>query len=274
VGSEREAYLPPELVDRVLRSALGDVVLIGGQALAFWMDRFGIEHATRQPAVSRDIDFLTHDATNTAPLHRFAKAIGGQAKIMPVRATTALIGSAVAPAEGDLVHNVDLLHSVFGLDRDDVMANAMEVRSRDGVSFRVMHPLDVLQSRNVNLHKLRDKQNALGEQQFRLAIEVARVWFEEQIDDIVRDVLLSEHDRDRAIFDLIGAVDEYSAEDAARKNATRYGIHVADAIPAWRIASPVFWSKQWQFLRARMSPVYAHLCEQRAGHPPHEGTAP
>jgi hypothetical protein len=264
VGSEREAYLPPELVDRVLRSALSDVVLVDGQALAFWMDRFGIEHALHQPAVSRNIDFLTDNATNTAPLHRFAKAIGGEAKIQPMRAITALIGSAVAPAEGDLVYNVDLLHSIFGMDRDDVMANAMEVRARDGAHFRVMHPLDVLQSRNVNLHKLRDKQDAFGEQQFRLAIEVARAWFEEQVDVIERDASLSEPERDRAIFDLIGPVDEYSAEDAARKNAARHGIHVADAIPAWRIASPVFWSKQWQFLRARMSPAYAHLCEQRA----------
>jgi hypothetical protein len=264
VGSEREAYLPPALVDRVLRSALADVVLVGGQALAFWMDRFGIEHALRQPAVSRDIDFFTPDAANTAPLHRFAKAIGGQAKFQDTHALTALIGSAVAPADGDLVYNVDLLHSVFGLDRDDVMANAMEVRSRDGVHFRVMHPLDVLQSRNANLCKLRDKQNALGEQQFRLAIDVVRAWFEGQIDDIERDASLSEHERDRAIFDLIGPVDEYSAEDAARKNASRCGIHLADAIPAWRITSPVFWSKQWQFLRARMSPDYARLCEERA----------
>lgn len=265
MSSEREAYLPPELVDRVLRSALGDVVLVGGQALAFWMDRFGIEHALRQPAVSRDIDFFTPDAANTAPLHRFAKAIAGQAKFQDIRALPALIGSAVAPAEGDLVYNVDLLHSVFGLDREDVMANAMEVRSRDGTSFRVMHPLDVLQSRNANLHKLREKQNALGEQQFRLAIEVARAFLNEQVDMIERDASLSEHDRERAVFDLFGAVDEYSTEDAARKNASRYGIHLADAIPAWRISSPVFWSKQWQFLRARMSPAYARLCEERAG---------
>ena len=263
MGSDREAYLPPELVDRVLRSAQADVVLVGGQALAFWMDRYGIEHALHRPAVSRDIDFLTPDATNTAPLHRFARAIGGQAKIQPMRAITALIGSAVAPAEGELVYNVDLLHSVFGLDRDDVMANAMEVRTRDGVRFRVMHPLDVLQSRNVNLHNLRDKQNVLGEQQFRLAIEVARTWFEEQIDAIERDASLSEHDRNRAVFDLIGPVDEYSAEDAARKNAARYDISLADSVPAWRITSPVFWSKQWQFLRARMSPAYAQLCEAR-----------
>jgi len=262
VGSEREAYFPPALVDRVLRSADGDVVLVGGQSLAFWMDRFGIEHGLHQPAVSRDVDFFTPDPANTAPLYRFAKAIGGEARIQDRRALTALIGSAVAPADDDLVYNVDLLHAVVGLDREELVANAMEVRARDGTRFRVMHPLDVLQSRNA---KLREKHDALGEQQFRLAIAVARAWLEEQIDAIVQDASLSEHERERAVFDVIGAVDQYSAEDAARKNAARYGIFLADAIPAWRIASPVFWSKQWQFLRARMSPAYARLCEERAG---------
>ena len=263
MGNEREAYFPPELVDRVLRSAGDDVVLVGGQALAFWMARYGIAHGTRLPAISRGVDFFTRGGANVAPLHRFAKAIGGEARIFDVHTLSALIGSAVAPAEGDLVYNVDLLHSIVGLDRDELDANAMAVRTGDGTRFRVMHPLDVLQSRNANLHKLRDKQDLLGQQQFRLAIDVARAWLEAEIDLIDGDAALTQEQQERAIFDVIAPVDEYSTGDAAKKNATRYGIHLADAIPAWRIASPVFWSKQWQFLRARMSPDYARLCEER-----------
>lgn len=34
---ESEAYMPPELVQRVLARASLDVMLIGGQALAYWM---------------------------------------------------------------------------------------------------------------------------------------------------------------------------------------------------------------------------------------------
>jgi hypothetical protein len=249
-----EAYMPPDLVARVLASAGEDVVLVGGQALAFWMARFGIRDPEDRPAVSRDVDFLTADAANVAPLHRFARAIRGEARILGERAITALIGSAIAPAGEDRVYNVDLLHAVIGLEREAVMENAMTVTTRDGTRFRVMHPLDLLQSRNINLHKLRDKQDALGQLQFRLAIEVARAQLELDIDAA---------EDERAVFDAIAPVDEYSAEDAARKNTERYDAHLADAIPAWRISSPVFWSKQWQFLRARMSPTYAAECERR-----------
>jgi len=263
VGSEREAFFPPDLVDRVLRCAGDDVVLVGGQALAFWMDRFGIAHGTRQPAISRDVDFFTRSGANTAPLHRFAKAIRGRAHLVNIHSLSALIGSAIAPAEGDLVYNVDLLHSVIGLDRDELDANAMEVRLRDGASFRVMHPLDVLQSRNANLHRLREKQDLLGQQQFRLGIEVARAWLEAEIDVVEADDSLTNEQRERAIFDVIAPVAEYSTAESAKKNAARYGIHLADALPAWRITSPGFWSKQWQFRSGGMSPEYARLCEAK-----------
>ena len=260
-----EAYMPSALVLRVLASAGPDVILVGGQALAFWMDRYGIRQPGDLPAVSRDVDFFTRDAANSAPLQAFAQAIRGQANVRPPEAITALIGSAVAQAEGDRIYNVDLLHAVVGLTRDEIERNAVLARLR-GVehAIRVMHPLHVLQSRNANLHELKEKQDDLGRLQFRLAIEVARRFLELEIDRIEAAADVSDEARARGIFDLIAAVDKYSAEDAARKNALRYGIFLADAIPAWRITSPVFWGKQWQFLRARMSPAYARECEQRA----------
>ncbi len=258
-----EAYMPSELVLRVLASADQDVVLVGGQALAFWMDRYGIRQPGDLPAVSRDVDFFTRDATNSAPLQAFARAIRGRANVLPPEAITALIGSAIAQAGDERIYNVDLLHAVVGLSRDEIERNAVLARLR-GVdhAVRIMHPLHVLQSRNANLHELKDKQNDMGRLQFRLAVEVARRFLELEVDRIEAATDVPIEARDRAIFDIIAAVDEYSAEDAASKNASRYGIHLADAIPAWRITSPVFWSKQWQFLRARMSPAYAAHCEQ------------
>ena len=265
MAGEREAFMPPEMVRRVLEAAAQDVVLVGGQALAFWMDHYGVSQGpSGDPAVSRDVDFFTREATNSRPLFAFARAIGGRAEVQEVEAITALIGSAIAPAGGELIYNVDLLHSVIGLDRTHIEANAVVATLPWlDATVRVMHPLDVLQSRNANLHVLKAKQDEAGRRQLQLAIEVGRAYLEEQIDAIERNAALSEHDRERAIFDVIGAVDQYSAEDAGRKNAARYGIFLADAIPAWRISSPVFWSKQWQFLRARMSPEYARSCEAR-----------
>lgn len=258
--------MPPAMVRRVLEAAAQDLILVGGQALAYWMDHYGIrDTGSTTPAVSRDVDFFTRDPANSRPLTVFARAIGGRAEIQEAEALTALVGSAIAPAHDDLIYNVDLLHSVIGLDRAHVEANAVSAPLPGlDTTVRVMHPLDVLQSRNANLHVLKEKQDEAGRRQLQLAIEVARAWLEEQIDALERQEGLSQRERERAIFDVIGAVDQYSAEDAARKNAERYGIFLADAIPAWRIASPLFWSKQWQFLRARMSAAHARLCEERA----------
>lgn len=270
MSRDGEAYMPPALVQRVLESAPPDVVLIGGQALAYWMGYYDI-HApgSTAPAISRDVDFFTPSAANTDPLRKFARAIRGRAEINDLRALSALIGSAVAPAEEGRVYNVDLLHEVIGLKRERIEANAVHVPiPGTDVMIRLMHPLDVLQSRNANLHSLSEKQDATGQLQFRLAIEVARAYLEEQIEAIAKHEVATDQERDRAIFDAINTVNEYSTEDAARKNAARYGIFLADAIPAWQIVSETFWEKQWPHLRDRMSPEHAERCEERAGRHP------
>jgi len=264
VSRDDEAFMPPELVARVLVQATPDVVLIGGQALAYWMDYYRIEDpdaAVR--AVSRDVDFFTRDASNHLPLHGFARAIGGIAKLRDKQAPTAHIGSAVAPApEEGRVYNVDLLHDVVGLDRKKVESNAVEVML-PGIAhpLRVMHPLDLLQSRNANLHGLPDKQDETGQRQLRLAIRVVRAHLEAIIDGLEAAPAPNERTRQRAVFDAIKPVIDYSGEDAAKKNAKHFGIHLAEAIPVWRIRSEEFWSKQWPHLRQRMSVEYADYCE-------------
>lgn len=265
MSQDGEAYMPPGLVRRVLESATADVVLIGGQALAFWMNHYGIRQpASMGPAISRDVDFFTSNASNSAPLSRFAKAIGGRAIVLDARVISALIGSAVAPADAGRVYNVDLLHQVVGLQRERIEANAVEVPMPGSkVKLRVMHPLDVLQSRNANLHSLAEKRDLTGQQQLRLAIDVARAYLAERIDAIEQEGTAGAKG-DRAVLDVIRTVNDYSTEDAARKNAERYGIFLADAIPAWRVASASFWKNQWPHLRSRMSPDYADQCEERA----------
>lgn len=258
--------MPAELVRRVLESAPPDVVLIGGQALAYWMGHYAI-HAPNNtaPAISRDVDFFTRDAANTGPLMHFARAIRGRVRVRDIRGLSALIGSAVAPAEEGRVYNVDLLHDVVGLKRDRIETNAVSVPvPGTSIMLRVMHPLDVLQSRNANLHSLVEKQDEAGQLQLRLAIDVARKYLEERIETITQDSGATREERQRAVFEAIAAVSDYSTEDAARKNAERYGIHLADAIPVWRIDSDAFWERQWPRLRNRMSPGYVEKCKELA----------
>ncbi|MCR6662652.1 MAG: hypothetical protein NVV60_05765 [Luteimonas sp.] len=267
MSRENEAYMPPDLIRRVLEGASTGEVLIGGQALAYWMGVYNVRLPIGSgSAVSRDVDFFTRNAANITPLKQFALAIGGREEVNDIRNISALIGSAIAPAEDGRIYNVDLLHDVVGLDRDRLEANAFTVQlPGTDTEIRVMHPLDLLQSRNANLHLLTEKQDHAGQLQFRLAIEVARAFLEEQIDQITEDAELTVQQRQRAVFDAVSIVNDYSTEDAAKKNAERYGIFLADAIPAWRIESDVFWEKQWPHLRERMSQDYANECEEWVG---------
>lgn len=267
MSEEGESFMPPEMVRRVFECAPPELVLVGGQALAFWAGHYDVpEPDALGPAVSRDVDFFTSDANNSAPLRAFARAIGGRSLVQPIEAITALVGSAIAPAQDGGTYNVDLLHQVVGLDRAEIEAHAVEVPLADShARIRVMHPVHVLQSRNANLHKLASKQNEIGCKQFALAISVARAYLQDRIGSIEALHGLSERQRERKVLSAIARVLDYAGDDAARKNAQRYGLHLADAIPAWRIASAAFWEQQWPHLRERMSPAYARLCEERAG---------
>jgi hypothetical protein len=265
LSGDEEAFMPPAMVRRVFESASPELVLVGGQALAFWAGYYDVpEPDDLGPAISRDVDFFSSSPVNSAPLRAFARAIGGRAIVQPIEALTALIGSAVAPAADGGVYNVDLIHQVFGLDKTEIEKHAVEVPLADSAArIRVLHPVHVLQSRNANLHKLASKQDEIGRKQFALSISVARAYLEERADAIEALHGLGEQQRQRAVLSAMHRVMEYASEDAARKNAQRHGLHIADAIPAWRIQSPSFWTGQWPHLRERMSPAYAAECDRR-----------
>ncbi len=264
MSRENEAFMPAEMIRRVLESATQDVVLVGGQALAYWMGVLDIRQPDEiGPAISRDVDFFTSNAADTTPLRKFARAIGGHSYVERIESLSALIGSATAPAEDERIYNVDLIHKVVGIERAEIEKHAIEVQLPNGNgTIRVMHPIHVLHSRNMNLHRLAEKQDEMGVLQYRLAIAAARAYLELRIDGIEARTDISDSERERSILGTIRRVTEYSSEDAARKNAERYGVHLADAIPAWRIASPAFWKKQWPHLRGRMSQEHARRCEK------------
>lgn len=270
MAMDHEGYMPREMVQRVLESAGPDLVLVGGQALAYWMEYYGIDlDDVRVNPVTRDVDFYTRNAANTAPVHRFANAIGGTAEILGRRSITALVGTAVADLEGRKV-NVDVIHAVVGISKEAVEQNAVQVTLGSGKVIRVMHPLDVLASRNANLHKLADKQNPEGVMQLQLAVLVVREYLRQQIGAILANTGLSTAERQREMLNLISDVTDIAKKTAAKTNGSRYGVHVADAIPADALPSGPFWDKQWQHLRALMSEGYGTKCEvahsNRHGH--------
>jgi hypothetical protein len=242
---KREAVAPSDVVESLLRAAGTRLVLVGGQALAFWMDRYGVEMPGRIPYVSRDIDFLAESAADVDEVHRLARVLGGHAIIPRRRALTALVGQAVRDVSETELINVDVVFRVLGADAN-LRSRAVEVRYRD-MTFRVMHPMDVLKSRVDNLHALPEKQNEIGKAQLTAAIAVAQAF--------LRDAAKGPSTAQGRPVTLryAGFLERLATSDAGRKVAARFGVHVADAIEPDAIPNAQFRKKQLPRLARLMS---------------------
>ena len=98
VGHPIETHMPADMVRRVLEAAPASVILVGGQALAYWIDYYRIPLADGEaPAITRDVDFFTPNAAHSSPLKLFARAIGGKAHVLEPRAVTALTLRTASP---------------------------------------------------------------------------------------------------------------------------------------------------------------------------------
>jgi len=174
-ASGRDALPEGDLIN-LLRASEG-AVLVGGQALAFWVVYFGIGIAPRPRAfISVDADFLG------AAWHveRFAKAIGGRALHRSRREMTALHGVVVRQTTSGERIEIDVLRAIVGLDVDEVRKRALNVRHLDdpSVQFMVMNPIDCMISRLENLRKVAAKRNEIGIWQARLSLAVCRSYVE------------------------------------------------------------------------------------------------
>lgn len=244
--TKKEVPTPPEIFTTLLEAARGtELVLVGGQALAVWLDYYRL--TARLPngvmAVSDDVDFLTRSAADKWVVSRFVQALHGRSIYPSWRAMTALVGQAVLDISNEELVNVDVIFSVVGLNADKVRERAVVM---DDV--RVMHPLDVLYSRLVNLYKLPVKQTTKGEHQLRLGIDVAREFLRERA---ARGNVRSE------VLPTIKLLTRWARDDAGTKVAERFGVHVADAIdPQLVPAGSRFWIRFWPHVKELMSNTY------------------
>ncbi|MEJ8854443.1 hypothetical protein WKW79_07680 [Variovorax robiniae] len=171
-----EEPLDAATVDLLLSNLGTDMVLVGGQALAFWMDRYGIGSGGAD--ISNDGDVLG----NVGRAHDLAEALRARLIVPPATARTAIVGQIRLPTDEGKARNIDVLHKLFtnsGLRKSSeftkrVIQDAVEVEWRRGKFIRVMDPFDVLQSRVENAVGLIDDKGLHVLTQAVWAIAVAR----------------------------------------------------------------------------------------------------
>lgn len=171
-----EEPLDAKTVDRLLSSMGTDMILVGGQALAFWMDRFGID--PRGAAISNDGDALGELAAARA----LAAALKARLVVPPRTARTSIVAQVRLPVARGRERNVDILHllyTVSGLRKSSdftrqVVRDSVQVEWRKGKFIRVMDPFDMLESRAQNAVGLYEDKGPHVLTQLRWAIDVAR----------------------------------------------------------------------------------------------------
>jgi hypothetical protein len=216
-----EISVPPEWLERILSLADNGMILIGGQALAFWAAYYD----TPAPliAVTKDVDLLGTKADVT----RLALGLDARAVFPPKHSMTLLVGQVLKDLpEGNYI-NIDVMSRVYGNITTEAVASRAVLADSPAGRFLVMHPLDVLQGRLENVCGLSDKQDEHGLAQLNVAIDVARRFIADIASQEAGDAV--ESARPVALRHL-ARIERLALSDAGKKVTKRYGIHVADAI--------------------------------------------
>lgn len=230
---EHEARLSEEEVAKILSICSPQGLLVGGQALAFWADHLGVGlPPDLESGVTADVDFIG----GSLLARHLADELGWDVWIPTLDDATPNTGKVTHKLADGGVKQVDFLSGVIGLTTQDIVRRAAEL-DVDGLGrIRVIHPVDVLDSRIQNLELLREKRNAMGIAQARLAIEVVKEYMKSVIDS----------EGDRAGLKLLERVAGMAQETRALRVNLRHGIDPLIAVPidSFRM-TPALQSRRW-----------------------------
>lgn len=196
--------LAHEEVQRVLRllaplSADRSIVLVGGQALAFWthfLRTRSSEVSMLAPLASKDIDF----EGSARAVRRAADLLAARMRLANIDDHTPNTGVVRFMDAAGVEREIDFIDQPLGLRARDVRDTAVRLlvlSDEPGydVPVWVMHPERCMESRVYNAHIL-GKTDALATRQLEASIACARAWSRLLLDDD------PSHERVRAVLRL------------------------------------------------------------------------
>lgn len=162
--------------------AAGDAVLVGGQSVLFWADIYKITPSGDIPALTEDVDFVA-SMTDIADAENAISALYSvDLRLASMDETSPNSGKMTIhhPKAGKI--NVDFLRMITGLDSGEVVDNAVTL-SIDGVTFKIISPINLLKSKVSNLGAHLNKRNKEGVEQARLAVLIAEQYMMAKLAD-------------------------------------------------------------------------------------------
>jgi hypothetical protein len=226
-----------EEILHVARSIMNssEAILIGGQSLNLWAETYKSrqgELGALAPFESKDIDFLG----TVKDVQACARALGGRARYPSLYDATPEVGVIDIDLHGKPLQ-INFLGSVAGLRNSEIRKAAVRIRFHD-VEIRVLHPLNLLQSRLINVCGAVGRTDPLAFRQMRAAILVAAAY----IDEAAR------HD-EKLARRLIEALFSIGTSREALKLWYEHEIDIGDAIREYPGLHPTFVARRLPQMR-------------------------
>ena len=241
--SERphEVALSQQEVDEILRHCADGPLLVGGQALAFWSVRYGIEPVgALSTKITSDVDFVG----SVSQARKLGAALRWKVWVASIDDASGQTAKITKLVPGGGVKQIDYLRAIAGLDTARIQARAVLVSLPSGATIRILHPLDVLESRLRNLERLASKQNVVGIAQAELAIAVAGKF--------INDLIDSRADK-RTLFSAVERIGKIARDKGLIRVLVDYQLDPLLAVPVARIDSAAFRSKRWSQIRTEVA---------------------
>lgn len=237
------------------------VVLVGGQAVNVWSEFYMAQGRADElivdaPFVSKDIDFCASRAT----VQVFAARLrAGRARFTTLDDATPQLGLVRFIDDAGQERQIDFLSAPFGMDAKAIAAASVPLDVLDGEGqptghrFRVMHPVDCLESRVHNVMGLPHAYDTPhGRRQLRAAVVCAR----EALKDILDTAPTETFDPVRAALNLNERIFDLCLHDRHGRGVhAQTGIDPFDAVLADPRLGDRFLAVRFPQVRTRLAAV-------------------
>jgi hypothetical protein len=229
-----EIALTSEEVAEILTHCGDTALLVGGQSLAFWAARYSVKPmGVLAAAVTSDVDFI-----GTAKVAaNLGRSLGWQLWVPARNDPTIQVAKLSKTVPGVGIKRIDFLSAILGLQTNRVEQRAAKVTFANGARIRVLHPLDVLESRLRNILILPAQQTAARVAQASLAIAVTGSYLRS---------LAEEGMEKRVVYDAIERIAKIALNRRLAELCVQNDLNPLLAVSTATISGDEPMSRRWQ----------------------------
>ena len=232
-----------ELLIRI-GDAAEHIVVVGGQAVNFWAgfyeDRVE-ELRAAAPFTSKDVDVCG----GSQELELVARKLGGTGRLAGFDDQPPQVGTITFKDSHGETRVIDVMTNLTGVTHEDIVSTSVRIDyERDTgapLVFQVMHPVLVLESRAHNVVASEKYRGAHGIGQLRASVHCAR--------EFLNDLIVTDPKKTLKWNERIFG---FSLGDVAKCVAATYAIETFDALARGPGLAPLFYSKRYPQMCARV----------------------